>query len=139
MATARIKETMAMGITANRTTFGWSLPRIMLHSEGFAVFVAAIALYAQQGFSWWAFALLLLAPDLAMVGYLLNQRTGTIAYNIFHTYNLPITVGLLSFFFGWGLGLQLALIWFAHIGMDRTVGYGLKYSSGFKDTHLGRV
>jgi hypothetical protein len=131
---------IALNQTRNSTMItSMSLPRTLLHIEGFAVFVAAIVLYAQQGYNWWAFALLLLAPDLAMVGYLLNQRTGTIAYNIFHTYSLPIILGLLSFFFGWALGLQLALIWFAHIGMDRTVGYGLKYTSGFKDTHLGRV
>lgn len=116
-----------------------SLPRMLLHIEGLSVFIAAIALYGQQGYSWLAFALLLLAPDLAIIGYALNQRVGSIAYNVLHTYSLPLLLGLLSLFFGWSLGPQLALIWLAHIGMDRTVGYGLKYTSGFKDTHLSRV
>jgi hypothetical protein len=26
-----------------------------------------------------------------------------------------------------------------HIGMDRALGFGLKYETDFKDTHLGRV
>lgn len=131
---------MAMDTTTNSTAKRQiNGPRVLLHLEGFALFVGAIALYGQQGGNWWLFALLLLAPDVAMVGYAVNQRVGTIAYNILHTYSLPLMLVLASFLFGWSLGLQLGLIWLAHIGMDRTVGYGLKYTSAFKDTHLGRV
>lgn len=116
-----------------------SLPKALLHIEGLAAFAGAITLYAYQGYGWGLFALLLLTPDLSMVGYIVNTRVGAVAYNIAHTYSLPILLGALSFIAGQALGLQLALIWLAHIGMDRAVGYGLKYSASFHDTHLGRV
>jgi hypothetical protein len=35
--------------------------------------------------------------------------------------------------------LLIAMIWLAHIGFDRALGYGLKYASGFGFTHLGRI
>jgi hypothetical protein len=114
-------------------------PKALLHLEGLAVLAAAVAAYWQAGFGWWWFAGLLLAPDLAMAGYLVNPRLGSYAYNLIHTYALPLALGLLSMLAGWALGGELALIWLAHIGMDRALGYGLKYPTNFKDTHLGRV
>ena len=116
-----------------------SMPRLLLQLEGLAVLVAAIACYGYQGYSWLAFILLLLVPDLVIVGYLVNNQVGSIVYNLGHTYVLPLLLGVLSLIFNAPLGLQLALIWLAHIGMDRSVGYGLKYEDGFKETHLSRV
>ncbi len=116
-----------------------SLAKVLLHLEGLALFGVAVAVYAQQGFSWWMFALLLLAPDLAMLGYLISVPTGSVVYNLLHTYALPLALAAIGYGAGWLLGLQLALIWLAHIGMDRSVGYGLKYPTHFKDTHLARV
>ena len=116
-----------------------SLPRLLLHLEGLAVLVAAIVCYGYQGYSWLAFILLLLVPDVTMAGYLVNNQVGSIVYNIGHTYVLPLLLGVLSLLFSAPLGLQLALIWLAHIGMDRVLGYGLKYEDGFKSTHLSRV
>jgi hypothetical protein len=116
-----------------------SLPKLLLHLEGLAVFMVVILLYAHQGFSWWMFALLLLAPDLAMLAYMINIHAGSIAYNLVHTYTLPLILAAICFSTGWMPGVQLALIWLAHIGMDRSVGYGLKYPNHFKDTHLSRV
>jgi hypothetical protein len=122
--------------TAARPSFA----RIMLSLEGATMFVVAILLYRQfTDFGWVLFAALLLAPDLAMLSYLLNKRAGMLGYNLAHTHVTPLVLIGLSLVLGWGLGTALAFIWLAHIGMDRTVGYGLKYSTGFKDTHLGRV
>ena len=103
------------------------------------MFALALLLYWYIGGSWLVFALLLLAPDLSMIGYLGGPNIGATAYNIAHTYLLPavlVAAGLLSTS---TLLLALGVIWFAHIGMDRAVGYGLKYSSGFRDTHFDRV
>ncbi|MBC7813272.1 MAG: DUF4260 domain-containing protein [Burkholderiales bacterium] len=116
-----------------------SLPSMLLRLEGLAVFIAAIAMYASQSASGLMFVLLLLAPDLSAIGYLVNPRIGSYLYNAVHTYSLPIALFVLATIGGWTLGIQLALIWFAHIGMDRTVGYGLKYATEFKATHLQRV
>lgn len=126
-------------MTAKLGSSRWSMPGLLLRIEGLCVLIAAGVLYGSQSYSWLIFALLLLAPDLSMLGYLFSQTAGSISYNLFHTYALPLSLALISFLVAAPLGIQLALIWLAHIGMDRAVGYGLKYATGFKDTHLERV
>ena len=111
----------------------------LLRIEGLLLFGAAIALYVDGGFSGLAFALLILAPDLTMVGYAAGPRAGAIAYDIGHFEALPLALGAVGVVADSSLAVQLALIWLAHIGIDRALGYGLKYESGFKDTHLQRV
>lgn len=113
--------------------------RAVLRLEGAAAFVAATALYGHAGFSWLAFAFLFLAPDLAMLAYLVGPRVGALAYNLVHTYALPLPLALAGFALGSTVAAALALIWIGHIGFDRMLGYGLKYASGFSDTHLGRI
>ncbi|WP_420627672.1 DUF4260 family protein [Candidatus Leptofilum sp.] len=115
------------------------MPHFLLRLEGTAVLITAIIFYNHNGFSWWWFALLLLAPDLAAVGYLHSEEVGSLCYNIVHTYVLPLALGLLAMLLGLELGLQLAIIWLAHIGLDRLVGYGLKYPDSFKTTHFSKV
>ena len=113
--------------------------RLLLRLEGLAALAAAIALYARCGFSWPTFAVLYLAPDLAMLGYLMNPRIGAAAYNVAHTYALALPLALLGFLAGLPAILTVALIWIAHIGFDRMLGYGLKYPTRLRDTHLGRI
>ena len=125
--------------TMNRTLIQLSLPKILLRLEGAAFFLGAIALYAVQEANGWMFILLLLAPDLSALGYLVNPRIGSYSYNIVHTYTLPAVLAALALAGQWALGVHLALIWFAHIGMDRMLGYGLKYPTAFKDRHLQHV
>ena len=60
-------------------------------------------------------------------------------YNLVHAYVLPLALLGYGLWSPSTLALSLPLIWLAHIGMDRMVGYGLKYATAFKDTHLGRV
>ena len=122
-----------------QTNITASLPRVLLHLEGAGLLAAAIILYAERGFSWWAFAIFLLAPDLSALGYLVNARTGSTVYNLVHTTLFPLALGLLSLGAGSAPGLQAALIWLAHIGMDRLFGYGFKYPDGFKNTHFSRI
>jgi Domain of unknown function (DUF4260) len=110
--------------------------RMLLRLEGFA---AAVAFYAQAGFSWPVAALFFLAPDLAMLAYLAGPRAGSIAYNLAHTYALALAFTLAGFLGGVPAAATGGLIWIAHIGFDRALSYGLKYSSGFGDTHLGRI
>ncbi|MCX6952713.1 MAG: DUF4260 domain-containing protein [Verrucomicrobia bacterium] len=115
------------------------VPKLLLHAEGFAVCVAAVVAYHAGGFPWWKFAVGFLAPDLAMIGYAFGPRIGAATYNAAHTY---VAVGLLwlaGHFLAIPALWPLGLIWAGHIGFDRLVGYGLKYPSDFKDTHLSRV
>jgi len=112
--------------------------RTLLRLEGLAAFAAALAIYAHAGFSWGAFALLFLAPDLSMLAYLAGPRAGAIGYNVVHTYVFPLLLALAGFASGVPVTAAGGLIWIAHIGLDRLIGYGLKYPTAFGDTHLGR-
>ena len=115
------------------------MPRLLLHLEGAAVIAGSLVLYFHEGFGWLALVLLLLAPDLAMTGYAAGERVGSVTYDLAHNEVLPIALGVAGVLADGSLAVQLALIWLAHIGLDRLVGYGLKYPTGFKDTHLQRV
>jgi hypothetical protein len=117
----------------------WSLPRILLHLEGLAIALFAVAAYAHLVGDWLAFLVLILAPDLGMLGYLVNTRLGSWTYDALHFLALPLALIALGWAAGWLAGVALGLIWVAHIGGDRFVGYGLKYPTAFKDTHLARV
>lgn len=114
-------------------------PAVLLRAEGAAMLAASVALYWLNGGSWWLFALLLLAPDASMLGYLGGPKVGAAVYNTFHSYPLPAALGIFGLLVGAPFAIAVTLVWFAHIGMDRAIGYGLKYESEFKDTHLGRV
>jgi len=110
-----------------------------LRLEGVAVLALSVAVYAQVGSGWLLFALLLFAFDVSMVGYLRDARTGALLYNLAHTYTAPLALGLVGLLAGIGGAVAVALIWSAHIGMDRALGYGLKLPTSFQHTHLGAI
>ena len=114
-------------------------PSLLLRLEGVVVLAAALALYFDAGFGWLLLLVLILAPDLSMLGYLAGPRVGAASYDVVHTYALPVALGTVGVVANADLATQLALIWIAHIGIDRAIGYGLKYPTGFRDTHLQRV
>ena len=116
-----------------------SMPNVLLRMEGTAVLLASMVAYGYLGYSWWVFALLLLWPDLSFIAYAIDKRVGSVVYNIVHSYPLPLLLAGASLFFSWPIGLQFALIWLAHIGMDRLFGYGLKYPAEFKTTHMSNI
>ena len=115
------------------------VPRILLRLEGLALAAVAVYAYQRVGGSWWLFACLILVPDVSLLAYLGGTRLGAVAYNALHVTLGPLVCA--------GLGLllpsfdliQVALIWAAHVGIDRAFGFGLKYSAGFGFTHLGRI
>jgi hypothetical protein len=113
--------------------------RSLLRLEGFAVAALTAALYARTGASWWLFAALWLTPDLSMLGYLYRPCWGARFYNAAHTYVLPGVLAVCALLLHASALLPFALIWANHIGVDRMLGYGLKYSDGFGFTHLGRL
>jgi hypothetical protein len=115
------------------------LPRVLLRLEGLAILVAALVLYFHQDFGWLLLVVLSLAPDLSAVGYLFGQRVGALAYDTAHTEILPIALGTAGVVAGAETATKIALVWLAHVGADRLLGYGLKYTTAFKDTHLQRV
>jgi hypothetical protein len=113
--------------------------KILLRLEGLTLFAAMLVLYATWGGSWWIFAILFLAPDLSFAAYLIDPKTGAFVYNAAHSYMAPVALLTAGFASDEPLILSIAMIWLAHIGIDRALGYGLKYSVGFGFTHLGRI
>lgn len=111
--------------------------RRWLRVEGFVVLCLAVVLYARGGESWILFAALFLAPDISLLGYLAGPRAGAAAYNALHSYAGPAVLALALI--PTGQSAVVPLIWVAHIGFDRTLGFGLKYPTEFADTHLGRI
>jgi hypothetical protein len=116
-----------------------SMPAVLLRLEGAALLAGALLLYREHGASWLLFALLLLAPDLSMLGYLAGLRVGATVYNAAHTTVPAIALAAVGLLTDQDVATSVGLVWLAHIGLDRLVGYGLKYPEGFKETHLARV
>jgi hypothetical protein len=113
--------------------------RLFLRVEGLAVVVLSAVLYAGTGASWWLFAALWLVPDLSMLGYLAGPCWGARIYDAIHTYTTPAALAVAALLLHQRGLLPWTLIWVNHIGLDRTLGYGLKYPAGFGWTHLGRL
>jgi len=113
--------------------------RTLLRLEGLAAAAFAAALYARTGASWWLFAGLWLVPDLSMLGYLVNPSIGARIYNAIHSYVTPATLAVCALLLKSPAVMPVALIWVNHIGVDRLLGYGLKYPAGFGWTHLGKL
>ncbi len=110
-----------------------------LRLEGAAVCAAAIFAYANAGYSWQLFATSLPCPDLSFIGYLAGPRIGAAIYNSAHSYAGALALWVAGGVIHAPLLSTLALIWIAHIGFDRALGYGLKLSTSFNDTHLGPI
>jgi len=111
----------------------------LLQVEGAALFVGTSLFYLISDSPWELYALLFFAPDLGFLGYLAGPRTGAFVYNALHTTVAPLLLAIGGMVVLWPMAGTLALIWFAHIGFDRMLGFGLKYGSGFRLTHLGRI
>lgn len=114
-------------------------PLAILRLEGAAVLALAAAAYGHVGAGWGLFAACFLVPDLAFLGYLAGPRVGAAAYNATHSYVGAAFLAAFGVAFAAPLAISLALIWTAHVGFDRMLGYGLKYASAFGHTHLGRI
>ena len=110
----------------------------LLRLEAAAALMGSVAAYHYLNGSWPLFACLFLVPDLSMLGYLFNPRTGAWTYNTAHSYVVPAVLAAATF--AWTAAFSpLWLVWFAHIAFDRLLGYGLKQDEGFGFTHLGTI
>lgn len=115
-------------------------PRLLLRLEGLALLAAATwGFLSLTDLSWWLYAILFFVPDVSFAAYAAGPRFGAAIYNAFHTTIGPIVLMIAGFFLSSSLIMGIAAIWAAHVGFDRALGYGLKYATGFNDTHLGRI
>ncbi len=119
-----------------------SLPRWMnvtLKLEWLCLALAMIVAFWAVGGSWLLFGVLVLAPDLSMLGYLAGPHVGARAYNLAHIVVGPALLAGAAWLTAHDVALQVAIVWLLHIAVDRALGYELKLPSSFRDTHLGRV
>ena len=114
-------------------------PARLIKLEDSLLLLGVLLLYSHLHLSWLLFAILFLAPDLFMLGYLINPRAGAALYNLAHTYTTPLIVLSLSLSLHRTPLIAVGLIWIAHIALDRLLGFGLKYPTQFKDTHLQHI
>jgi Domain of unknown function (DUF4260) len=130
---------MSETITTSETGAATGGVRTLLRLEGVVLFAGMTMLYALWDGSWWVYAILFLAPDLSFAAYLAAPKAGAIIYNAAHSYLGPVALMTIGLAMAAPLTLSLAMIWLAHIGIDRALGYGLKYQAGFAFTHLGKI
>ncbi len=114
-------------------------PRRLLRVEGATLLAGSLIAYSTTDQAWWLVPLTLLLPDLTMIGYLGGARLGSYLYNLGHSTPLPAAIVAIGWWQDKTLVVALGLVWLAHIGVDRLVGYGLKYDDHFQHTHLGRL
>ena len=114
-------------------------PVTLQRLEGGVLLVLSLLIYWKLAGPWLWYILLILAPDLFMLGYLGGTRLGAAVYNLGHTWLLPGVLGAVGVIGGVSFAADVAVIWIGHIGGDRLLGYGLKLPTGFKDTHLGGI
>ncbi|MGX9392498.1 DUF4260 domain-containing protein [Nitrobacteraceae bacterium UC4446_H13] len=113
--------------------------KTLLRIEGLTLFIGMTLLYGVWGGSWWIYAALFFIPDLSFLAYLAGPRAGAAFYNATHTYMPSLILSVIGFALAMPLTLSISMIWMAHIGIDRALGFGLKYDAGFGFTHLGRI
>lgn len=111
----------------------------LLKLEEIALFGFSIYLFSQTAFSWWWYPALLLVPDVSMLGYIHNSRTGAWIYNLFHHKALAVVLICIGWYFSHNWLELSGIILLGHTCMDRIMGYGLKYSDDFKHTSLGWI
>ncbi len=113
--------------------------RLLTRLEGLAILTASLYFYTIVNGNWILFIILLLAPDLSMIGYLKNKQIGALSYNIIHNFFSAFVVITIGFFANQTLIQQFGIILLAHVGMDRVFGFGLKYKEDFKSTHIQKL
>ncbi|WP_027880924.1 DUF4260 domain-containing protein [Mesoflavibacter zeaxanthinifaciens] len=111
----------------------------VLKLEELLQFALGIYLFSTLSYTWWWFLVLILLPDIGMLGYLINTKTGALTYNVFHHKGLAILIFLVGVYFEIEVMQLIGIILFSHAALDRVFGYGLKYADNFKNTHLGHI
>lgn len=113
--------------------------KTILKLEELGMFILGIFLFTQLSYAWWWFLVLILLPDIGMLGYLISTKVGAMAYNIFHHKGLAIVIYLIGIYVDIELLKLIGIILFSHASLDRIFGYGLKFKDDFKNTHLGEI
>jgi Domain of unknown function (DUF4260) len=100
-----------------------------------------LCLYALSIFhvDWWWYLIILLGPDISMLGYFAGNKAGAACYNLFHHKGIAVAIFVAGLILPNVFIQLIGIVLFGHSSMDRTFGYGLKTGEGFKYTHLGVI
>ncbi len=113
--------------------------KLLLNLEEAAQFIGSYLFTLYLGIDWWMFFAWLLAPDLSMIGYVVNTKVGAFTYNLVHHKGIAILTIIAGIYLA-SVNIQFAgWLLLGHSAMDRMFGYGLKYADNFKHTHLGMI
>lgn len=113
--------------------------KTVIKIEELFMLLLGIYLFNLLDYQWWWFLILILTPDIGMLGYLFGNRVGAFTYNVFHHKGIAIIIYLVGAYLSLPLCQLAGVILFSHAAFDRMLGYGLKYEKGFKFTHLGEI
>jgi len=111
----------------------------LLKLEELGLFILTIYLFTLLEYPWWLFPLLLFVPDISILGYMGSDLTGAYIYNFLHHRGIAVILYIAGITIGKPLLALIGLIIFAHSSLDRVFGYGLKHTSGIRNTHLGSI
>lgn len=111
----------------------------LIKLEEAALFGLSLYGFSLLPFAWWWYLALILAPDISFLGYAAGRQAGAVVYNLFHHKAVAIVIYIAGAYLHSDIGQLIGVILFGHSSMDRFFGYGLKYFSGFRDTHLGPI
>jgi hypothetical protein len=121
------------------STVIFGVPLKLLRLEGFAWFILTLFLFHYFEGSWWLFIALFFVPDIGLAGYFFNSKIGALVYNVFHSEIGPVILAGTGVILDSSFVINLSIIWLCHINFDRMLGIGLKFPTGFKETHLGAI
>ncbi len=113
--------------------------RLLVRLEELGFFLVTIYLFTLLPYPWWVYPLLLFVPDISIMGYMINSTTGAYLYNFLHHRGISMILYAAGMVLDTPLMALAGLILFAHSSLDRVMGYGLKHTEGFHETHLGRI
>ncbi|WP_264566408.1 DUF4260 domain-containing protein [Flavobacterium sp. N3904] len=113
--------------------------KTIIKLEELGLFILGIYFFSQLNYAWWWFLVLILVPDFSMIGYVFGNKVGALCYNMVHHRGIAIAVYLVGIYCSNSAVQLWGVILFTHSSMDRLFGYGLKYETGFKFTHLGEI
>ena len=111
----------------------------LIRLEEACMLLLAVYLKSLLSYDWWLYWVLFLAPDVGMIGYVINTRVGAYTYNLLHHKGVAIVLYLVGIYMGNELFQFIGLLLFGHSSFDRLLGYGLKLQDHFKNTHLGWI
>jgi hypothetical protein len=113
--------------------------KIILTLEYIAGLLFSLFLFSHLSYAWWVYPALFFSPDIGIAGYIINTKIGAFTYNLTHHLGVAFVLYMAGYFLNLPILQLFGAVWLGHLFFDRIIGYGLKYSDGFKHTHLGQM